>query len=175
MTLSACKITVCGIVSPSAFAVLRLITNSNRVAAAGGGSWECTPGAEPLRALLERLGLGSASVGGAVAVAAARVAVTGPALRRPALGPGVRPRLSPVGVRAPAAFGDRPGGRVVEGAPLRSRASPSQRRLTGAAGGAIVVPGGRKAGVATANARLEFLRSGLGRDHDEVANGGRAV
>jgi hypothetical protein len=45
MTLSACKITVCGIVSPSAFAVLRLITNSNRVAAASGGSWECTPGA----------------------------------------------------------------------------------------------------------------------------------
>jgi hypothetical protein len=48
----------------------------------------------------------------------------------------------------PSAFGlrprsaDRPEGRVVEGAPLRSRASPSRRRLTGAAGGAIVAPGG---------------------------------
>jgi hypothetical protein len=174
--LSACKITVCGIVSPSAFAVLRLITNSNRVAAASGGSWECTPGraaAGPARAAGARERL---AIGGAVAVAAARVAVTGPALRRPALGPGVRPRLSPVGVWAPAAFGDRPEGRVVEGAPLLSRVSPSQRRLTGAAGGAIVVPGGGgRHGVATATARLDFLRSGLGRDHDEVADGGRAV
>jgi len=65
----------------------------------------------------------------------------------------------------PPAFGrwprsaDRQEGRVVEGAPLRSRAWPSRRRWTWAAGGAIVARGGGRGRVATAKARLEFLRS----------------
>jgi hypothetical protein len=48
----------------------------------------------------------------------------------------------------PPAFGLRPRsayrqeGRVVEGAPLLSRASPLRRRLTSAAGGAIAARGG---------------------------------
>ena len=72
----------------------------------------CTPGASacgPTRAAGARERVAR---GGAVALAAASVAVTGqvPPSRTPSLGKGVRPGPPPAGVRAPAAFGFPPSG-----------------------------------------------------------------
>ena len=97
-------------------------------------------GGAPLQTLLERLGLEGTPSSAEPSRSPPRASEEPDwPLRRPALGPGVRRRLSLAGLQPPAALGVPPR----EPGCRRSFASePGQALLTWAAGGAIVVPRG---------------------------------